>query len=698
VADTQPAADQESAEAAKERRPSYGRAVDPETRRVRFLSVSAIDRANEAIGSGCLRRWFYHYILKIKEGETKSTARGNERHLQMANYYRTGEKALPKQILANAHMMPARGPGLHVELSIVPTTEPVILPDGTEQPRDIEAELAAAPLRVAGIPMTGAIDLINDRCLNVGGSDVEDTRDPPGTIELLDWKFPGDLKNAKTGLQLLGTTQMAGYAEWLQRVSPETPYIRLSHVYMPVRGSGTKATIRIEPGATAKTWEHAESVARSIAHAAQEQDVHKIPANTRACDSFGRECPALDRSLPEHLRCQAGRHNSLQNMFGVTGSAALIPPTDLVRPRETTQPMSNLQLPPINAGQSVIAMIKQRQQAQLQQPTAQPPVIQPGVTTAAPTPAASIDVAEIARLQAEEAAAKARAAVPPGFQEAWATILRVTSKMTASDGTLGVGFPALGGDAARHFAAMTNTALNGAGFAGTGEFGGTMYSTADQVIQAAAELAGIEAQMSAAPAAQSQPALAPLQAPETPASNPAPVVAQTVTQPSTAGPGSTATAGDPLAAIVAQANKKAGGKGKKKDQAGEAANAAAKQTAPDTTAPAPGEAREAAAEGAFYVYVNCTPSMPYQRLEPVVWELLARLSAEAGGDDVRTTNPDGPLGFGRWKGALRSFINVTPIPAGHYVIDATSEAMAEAAGAFCELAHKSGGGFIKGPR
>lgn len=152
----------------------HGRAV--QDGKVRFLSVSSLEKGDSSKPTGCLRRWHYQYIGGIKEAQSDAMEKGERIHAEIAHYLTTGEKLLSGQVLAGLHMIPEPGPDLLVEHDIVPE-----LPNG-------KSGIEIASLRAAGVPLVGAIDLIHSRGINKGTEDIEHIYDPPGTIEVVDWK------------------------------------------------------------------------------------------------------------------------------------------------------------------------------------------------------------------------------------------------------------------------------------------------------------------------------------------------------------------------------------------------------------------------------------------------------------------------------------------------------------------------------
>jgi hypothetical protein len=248
---------------------------------LRFLSVSSLEKGDSSKSTGCLRRWHYQYIGGLKEEQSDAMAKGEKLHAEIAEYLQTGRKVLSSQVMAGMHMIPDPGDDLLVEHDIVPS-----MPDGT-------SGLKHAVLKASGIPIVGAIDLIHARGINKGGSDIEATIDPPGTIEVIDWKTCRTLGNIKQGPELIKSIQMVGYGKYIFDAEPEAKLVRLSHGYFPSQGSPRKTTIRVDRDQIEKSWEHSNRVASSIRDAAKETNPDLIEANTQACRAYGKDCPAL---------------------------------------------------------------------------------------------------------------------------------------------------------------------------------------------------------------------------------------------------------------------------------------------------------------------------------------------------------------------------------------------------------------------
>lgn len=371
----------------------HGRAV--QDGKLRFLSVSSLEKGDSSKPTGCLRRWHYQYIGGLKEQQSDAMERGERLHAEIAHYLTTGEQVLSSQVLAGKHMIPDPGPDLLVEHDIVPE-----MPDG-------KSGIEIAPLRAAGIPLVGAIDLIHARGTNKGTDDIENIYDPEGTIEVLDWKTCRTLNNIKKGPELLKSIQMAGYGKYIFETEPSAKLVRLSHGYFPQQGVPRKTTIRVDRDQIEKSWEHANRVASSIVDAAKETNPDLIEANTEACNSYGKPCPASSV-------CSAVKNNALSKFVGQVLSDDLIPAGNLIKN------MSNS-----NGGTSILATLKSKASGL---PTPRPnrsifgqveekqDTIPPLAESSSPGGAADDNEklqAEIARLEAQERLVKGPELLPP---------------------------------------------------------------------------------------------------------------------------------------------------------------------------------------------------------------------------------------------------------------------------------------------
>lgn len=685
---------------------------------LRFLSVSSVEKGDASSGTGCLRKWHFNYIEGLKEPKTKSSERGDKCHAETAHYLRTGDRSqLSSLVMSGLHMMPPAGnPRLRVEYDIVPT-----MPDGS-------SGLAHARLRAAGVPFTGAIDLFHDLPENYGVSDVLETRDPEGIWKFVDWKFPGSIERAKANHELVETHQMAGYALWgfltAEACGIPMERVRISHGYMPVRGTPRMSTALVTRDQVERTWKRTTSVAVAIKDAARETDPNKVEANTRACRAYNRDCPAKVAG-----RCTAVAQSTLTALVGRTAAERLLraahDPGDQ-RPMNTPIAPGSLfaQLPGQPSPLPAAALPTAAPFGQLVMPAPAPApqaaVPPPAAPTPAPAPApqpSPVDVqAEMARLAAQEAALAAPK--PP------TTVLDYLQAIES----YGLGVPAFSSAAAPHVAAAKGYQLSfGAGLAGTGILGKHEITDINQLPAAlesvkamAANRAAAQTAAPAAPAPMPAPTPAPAQAsipsvlpPDAPL---APLPVQ-VAPPAPAGatpspedgegkkkrgrkPKVQADAPTPQAvapASLAPATPTAA-------PAAPAPTMYAQQPAQVAPTPAPPAVAASAPQTAINFYVDVAiDGVETKPFRPEVDKLLAAMTADSGERDFRLVGRDSKYAFGSWRAILAasledSFAQGLIAPANYMYDGATGEIGSAVCEAMRGIVLRSGGVFVKGAR
>lgn len=624
---------------------------------VQYLSVSALQLADGSTGQGCLRRYWYAYLMGLKEPPNDSLREGIAGHERLEHFLKTGERHhLTSRELANMSIVPEPGPDLEVEKSLVP-----LGPDGKE-------DLRLAPLRVSGIPMVGKIDCRNPRSSN----------DPPGTVELLDWKFVGKMTSAKNPNELPETIQMAGYAEHEFITNPRAEFVRLSHGYFPKRGQPEKRSIRVAREAIRGTWEHANHLAGSIRDAAREKNPDLVDANTRACRAYGRDCPALSV-------CKAGQHDSLSSIIGVTAAAGLLagpPPSPIVTLGARTD-MST------TAPTSIAARIAA---ARAGGGTPAPASASNTTTPNTTTPDAAAVAAELTRLAMQE----------------------TRSKHPLVDGhvndirSFGVGFPTLSGPAADIVGRLAGIKpverdndhfIDGEG--ALAQFVLPDVELLPKVIEdLIAAVARGEITMPGESPAASSPKLD-----DAPASDPALA---------TSGPSpDAAPAADAIATLASDAPTKGKRGSKKKAETESAASLVTASPVAEMVAPSGmtmvvnGETQQEArvhaeATASITLFVDCcveSTSTVLANLWDVVDGLRDDLARRAGLKDIRLAGPESPLGFGKWKGALAAFIRETKIPPGYYYLPGGDiEVRGVVVDAMRDVVRRSGGVLVTGVR
>lgn len=359
----------------------------------------------------------------------------------------------------------------------------------------VEQEISGAPklsrpvVFAAGIPLLGKVDLAHRRGVNVGCSDIEDTIELPNTAEVADHKFVSSFDRNLAPIQLPRDIQMAGYGQWAVNVWPDVERVRLSHHYFHKKKNtpAIKVSTVVDRRVIEENWNSVEGLARLLVDIARfKGDWNQVEANTKACGAYGGCHYATNGCAAFHAH---SRDNSLTQLFGAMAVPMLQPPE--------LQQMSN-----VTNNDPALA-----QQQALQ--------------------------AQLAQAQASQVPPQPAYQLPQGFVEAISVVNGV-----------GMGWPALTGEAAATFAYAHQIALPPEGFPATGQFAaiaaaqgtaGKVLHTVADVIQIASELRAFKAP--APPPAPHVPTYAPppvappviaapaavpaLVSPETPASNPA---------------------------------------------------------------------------------------------------------------------------------------------------------------------------------
>lgn len=266
---------------------------------IRYFSATALSTGDPTQDGGCARRYWFKYIAKKKEPQTKAQNKGHEElHKPIEQYYTHGIKNFPRFVLAGVHFLPAPSDKI---LS--------------------EVEVKDLGLTLAGIPVVGKIDLLNgsDKWI-----DPEGNHKDIGVFEVNDWKSTGNLQWAKSGPDLLNTVQMPLYGAAVRRLDPTKPGVRLSHTYFSTKAVGSK---KVSIYADFKDIElrkkRIEGVAKNLIDVAKEIDSNKVEANTRACNAYG--------GCPHREYCSAGNRAGIERLFG-TDMATLLKPKTTVEP------------------------------------------------------------------------------------------------------------------------------------------------------------------------------------------------------------------------------------------------------------------------------------------------------------------------------------------------------------------------------
>lgn len=616
-----------------------GAVVDGE---VRFFSVSSLDKGDPRAG-GCPLKWWFRYVRRIKEADTDSKDSGRKLHDELAKYERTGDRNLSALAMSGLHMVPT-GPDLIVEAKI----------------HEVSGGKISSLLHADGVPVVGWIDHVNRRGVNMGGDDINDTQDPPGTVEIIDWKWKRDGSNSAYFLsrdQLITDTQLSGYGLAIGRYF-NAPHVRLGHGYFPsMRGKPRKVTKLHVLQDCADNWKYVDGLARHLRGIAKESNPERIEGNRNACGSYG--------GCPYRADCPTYKHQTSAEIFGETASKDL----------------------------------------------------QMGIQFGQPPPAPTHDLAaEEARLRAQAAAQQ----VMPGFVEACTRIQVSGRGFPPLGGAAAQMYAAMGGQAIAP--GVTYQGIGELGRMPTpimepAHVLQLANELAPQVQQQPAPAPVLPSPITMAwqpmPATAAAPwspaAVQNILPPDAPASNPAfaakpiegfpmpgtaspapmfqfPPAQQTQGPAAVPPPPATAIASPAAPATIPQAE------------------TAPKKRGPKPKADAAGATPSGNAAGAmsppYLVFVDCTSNVDSESLHPyidsIVAELVTRFCAPPCLPDLRAAPKDGPLGYGGWRGAVRAIVLEKPPAAGTYYMRARGDEIAEeVAAAMLTVCNKTGGLYVR---
>lgn len=556
-----------------------------------YTTPSALATADPAQFGGCLRKWFYVYVEGRREPTNLSQQIGIDGHDQVEHYLFTAEDVLGRIPRAGKRFIPYPGDDLIIE------------------------HKSKSELELDGTPISLRVDLAHFRSQYIT-PECESRDMPLGGVEVIDWKFTGDLKYAKPP----DTVQMVAYGNWALAKCGDRP-VRLSHVYFQTRGrlNACKTTRLYLPDTLRNKWASAIPVVRNMREAAVVKRADEVEPNPKSCGAYGK--------CPHRAYCTAGQDHTLEQVFGKGGAMNLL---------------EKMGLPP-------------------------------ATPVAPPTPDTVFDLtSQMAALVAEEKAAAPK--INP-VDAAWGIIVSAER-----------GAPTLGGEAAKEYAAATGIVMSGAGFAGSGDFGKLHLMEAGQIEQLATELVARGKVPGAVPVAAALPpdAHPPAMAlpPDAPASDPAkatnglPASAEGVhVPPMPAAPPGTVipTTMNMNVAVVPPAIDKSLTKMKKAELIAEVDRLRAEAAADATITVTP-----AAAPPGLELFVDAVPqNVDFESLDPYVDELCKVLCEQYDAADVRCAPQEGPLGFGKWKGAVAALAKAKPPAPGRYFIDIRGREVAE---------------------
>lgn len=547
---------------------------------VQRTSPSALETADPNTRWGCLRKYWYRYVLGLREPDTEATLRGKKTHSEIEKYLGGGEPSLGALAMSAWTYLPDPSPALELEHAVEPVSH----------------------FEVGGVPVLMYIDCIDPRpsFINPMGAITEES-----VVEVIDWKTKGNLQYALAPKDLLKTHQMPMYGDYtMRRYNVER--VRLSHVYMQTKGAkrSCKTTTLADARTIERSIKNTERVVRLIVDVAKESDVNKVPPNLRICGNcyYNNKCPKSTQQTSEQI-------------FGKAASMTLLPQ----------------QTPEVAAAT-----------AALQQ-------------------------------------AESVAPISPAFAAAVAFVQ-----------VHGYGRPAFAGEAARCYASSNGWALDPTGtYAGEGKCAAvTLENPADmerlalEVSQAtgvpltkpaAAVAPPIDILPPAAPA--STPALAaePVEgltpAPQTPPVQP-PAPATPPAETPTLNPTESVDLTDSpeMTKCLKAAASDKWGPCKKPEIAKAFTELLTRQKTHMTVEVDATDAIAQVKAEQLNIFVDCL--IEGKDLAPWVDTVLAGLCQEYGCSDVRSAPQDGPLGYGKWKGAIAIMVQgrIGELPKGDYFL------------------------------
>lgn len=347
--------------------------------RIRYLSVSQLEAYDSEVYGGCARRWHFRYVQGVKEKKRVFQELGSKVHEQIEHYLRTGEDVLGELARAGKRFMPRPGSDLLLEYSFGYLDEPDavalarkrvsrdelkrandegwvwdkegadtghILRPGT--PAELEALKkptgpVISPLMAGGLPVIGFVDLLHDR-----GEWVDDegtVHAEPGCAEVVDHKTTKQIDDevdpdtgvvvskgyAKTAEQLANTWQMTGYAKLaLDGWHPQA--VRVSHHYFQTQGkrAASKRSKLITADEIRARWRKADALVEQMKATALEPDVRKVEPNYEACEAY--------KGCPHRAACPRDPKRILAEAFGRKGGASMNKFLSKVKKPEATTP------------------------------------------------------------------------------------------------------------------------------------------------------------------------------------------------------------------------------------------------------------------------------------------------------------------------------------------------------------------------
>ncbi len=574
-----------------------------------FITSSQFTSFDDDQYAGCERKWWYGAVGgKTWEGGSAATRQGTKSHGELEHYLKTGEDVLGDVVRPGIRFVPPpRHPAYFIEHTF-----------GLRPPE----------LHLGDVPVIGQIDV-----LNTSGTYVDkngDTqKDPDGTVEIRDWKTTSSIAHGKSGVQLGNTPQMLAYGNWAVRnvKHVDIRHLRLSHGYFGTKKREAKLSTALFPVETVKErWYNLIPVVERMKVAARATRPEDVKPNFASCNAYVVGCP-------HRAYCPRTTEQATFDFFGAGSSSygvlkgnddmglmdRLNARTTTPAPNGTAPPVAPASLPPVAPvipvpGAAEFAARKAKMLADLE-----------AEEKAATAPAATVIPAPPAVAAPAVAAAPAAPAVVEFYGMCPACSAPVTSLVGSRypDGKYShIGCPV-----------MTSAPRT--------------ESPRVSVIPPDENKAAPTAQPTAGSSALDR-------ANDVVPGTTIPVVAA------------------PPVTTAPPAKRRGRPPGTKNATPSAPAGGLANNPRPgDSEVLATAESiahLEHEYAGPFALYVDCMPRDGARSLDAYVTEKTTAMEAHYKCVDIRAAAPEGPLGFGRWKGVLAALVKSEPPEAGEWYL------------------------------
>ena len=247
---------------------------------LQHVSVSSIKLFDDTTSTGCNRRFYFSKVLHRPDPPTGNQAKGVEIHSQIEHYLLTGEDVL--------------GPAAREAKRF--------LPEPKAKGLGIEVPLKDIGLTIAGVPVLGFVDVVNDTGVWFDNEGTCHTLQED-EIEIADHKTTSNLAYAKTPKDLTKDVQMVGYGKAATLIKPAVRGVRLSHNYISTKKREAKkiSVLMSVQEIEDRFHGHLVPTVEKMKQSVRLKVVEDLRPNLEACHSFNRPCPFLEECQKDPL-------------------------------------------------------------------------------------------------------------------------------------------------------------------------------------------------------------------------------------------------------------------------------------------------------------------------------------------------------------------------------------------------------------